>query len=133
MFSIKHTITIQGRYPCLNDYLSAERVMLGSKGKFTTRGNELKKKCQNTIMPQIVKCLDGNKVTPPVNLHYTFYEPNRNRDKDNIASFFMKVFQDSLTKLKVLENDGWRHIEGFTCDFDVDKENPRIEIEIEEV
>lgn len=128
-----HSIVIQGRFPCLNDYLQAERVMLGGKGHFTTRGNELKKQCQNTIMPQVVKCLDGRKVKAPVELHYKFYETNRRRDKDNIASFFMKVFQDSLTKLHVLDNDGWEHITGFTCEFDVDKENPRIEIEIEEV
>jgi len=133
VFSIKHTVIISGTYPNLNDYLQAERVILGGRGHFTTRGNELKKKCQNTIIPQIIKCLDGKKVKEPVELHYKFYEPNKKRDLDNIASFFMKVFQDSLVKTHMLSNDGWLQIRGFTCDFDVDKDNPRIEIEIMEV
>jgi len=130
---LKHKIVIQGRYSDLNDYLRMERISYRKNGKLFTKGNELKQKTQNVIMPQIVKCLNGKKVKAPVVLHYTFYEPNRNRDKDNVASFFMKVFQDSLTKLKVLENDGWRFICGFECDFDVDKYNPRVEIIIEEV
>ena len=35
-------------------------------------------------------------------------------------------------QMKVLRNDGWQNIAGFTDDFAVDKGRPRIEIEIEE-
>lgn len=38
------------------------------------------------------------------------------------------IIQDSLVKTEVLGNDGWIHILGFTDNFSVDKENPRIEV-----
>jgi len=33
----------------------------------------------------------------------------------------------------VLKNDGWNDIEGFSDEFFVDKQNPRVEVEISEV
>ena len=62
-------------------------------------------------------------------MNYSYYEPNRKRDKDNI-SIFRKFFQDALVKGGYLENDGWAYIEGWTDSFAVDADNPRIEIEI---
>jgi Holliday junction resolvase RusA-like endonuclease len=43
------------------------------------------------------------------------------------------VIQDALVKAKVLKNDGWKEITGFQDNFFVDKDNPRIEVEIQEV
>lgn len=34
---------------------------------------------------------------------------------------------------RVLKNDGWKEITGFSDEFFVDVNNPRIEVEIEEV
>ena len=67
----------------------------------------------------------------PSSLGYTWIEPNRRRDKDNIA-FAKKFIQDSLVHAGVLQNDGWKHIEHFTDDFAVDPKNPRVEVVIEE-
>ena len=64
-------------------------------------------------------------------IHYTWVEPNRRRDKDNIA-FAKKFVQDSLVRMGVLENDGWKQIEYFTDSFAVDPENPRVEVIIED-
>lgn len=50
---------------------------------------------------------------------------------DNISSFGRKVIQDALVKTHVLQNDGWNEIIGFRDDFYIDKENPRVEVEIE--
>lgn len=66
----------------------------------------------------------------PVIMRYTWYEPNRKRDKDNISSFGRKCIQDALVKAGVLKNDGWNEIESFSDKFFVDKKNPRIEVEI---
>ena len=66
-------------------------------------------------------------------LHYHFYEPNKRRDLDNISAFAHKVIQDALVKCKVLNNDGWKEITGYTDSFSCDKENPRIEVVLEEV
>ena len=41
--------------------------------------------------------------------------------------------QDALVKSGVLQGDGWKHIVGFSDEFYIDKENPRIEVEIREV
>lgn len=75
--------------------------------------------------------LRGVRFTRPVVIHYTWIEPNRRRDKDNIA-FAKKFIQDSLVHAGVLQNDGWKHIEHFTDDFAVDPKNPRVEVVIEE-
>jgi len=69
------------------------------------------------------------KVDSPVFLVYHFYEPNRRRDKDNISAFAHKVIQDALVHLKVIKNDGWNDIAGYIDLFDIDENNPRIEVE----
>ena len=130
---MEYKLVIQGRLACLNDYLSAERITIRTPKGITTKGNILKQKTQDDICEFIYKYLRGVHIDKSVSLHYTFYEPNRKRDKDNIASFGMKVIQDSLVKTKVLENDNWKCIKGFTCDFEVDSKNPRIEIIIKEI
>ena len=67
-------------------------------------------------------------IKPPVMIHYPFYEPDRRRDLDNIAAVAHKFIQDALVKCRVIENDGWQHIVGFSDEFHVDKHNPRIEV-----
>lgn len=64
---------------------------------------------------------------------YRWYEPNRKRDKDNIAAVGRKIIQDALVEAGVIRNDGWNDIRGFSDEFYVDKNEPRIEVEIEEV
>lgn len=64
-------------------------------------------------------------------MRYTWVERDRKRDKDNISSFGRKIIQDAMVKdLRVLRNDGWANIEGFSDRFLVDKSCPRVEIEI---
>lgn len=130
-----YTFIINGQLSNLNDYLKAERVMIrGRNGKITTKGNNLKHDTQDKIIiPQIRRDLKSLRIrNKAVRLNYTFYEPNKKRDLDNIAAFAMKVIQDSLVLCGVLENDGWKQIAGFTCDFNVDAKNPRIVVEIVE-
>ena len=66
-------------------------------------------------------------------IHLRFFEPKKNRDKDNILGYALKVIQDSLQEMKIIKNDGWNDIENFTHDFFVDKEYPRIEVYVENV
>ena len=72
-------------------------------------------------------------INNPVRIKYTFYEPNRKRDLDNISGVAHKFIQDALVKCKVLDNDGWNNIVGFEDHFFTDKHNPRIEVVLEEV
>ena len=118
-------ITIPVTFDTLNEVIDANRTSKGSWNK----GNSMKKRDQRVICSHLPKVRFKN----PVFLSYHFYEPNRYRDKDNIAGYFHKIFQDALVQAGVIENDGWKNITGFSDDFDVDKANPRIEIEIEEI
>lgn len=62
---------------------------------------------------------------------FRWFCPNRRKDQDNIA-VGQKFILDGLVKAGVIPDDSWKHIEGFTHHFEVDKHNPRVEIEIEE-
>ena len=68
-------------------------------------------------------------MTEAVYLRFNWIEPNKRRDKDNIASA-KKFIIDALVKSGILENDGWKNVIGFSDRFSVDKNNPRIEVEI---
>jgi Holliday junction resolvase RusA-like endonuclease len=129
-----HTFTIKGRLPDLNDYLQAERVSRRTpNGKFFTRGAEMKKKWQQYIITFIRKDLKRLKITKPVVIHYHYYEPNARRDYGNIHAVAQKFIEDALQITKVLVNDNQKCVKGFTADFYIDKTEPRIVVEIEEV
>lgn len=121
-----YMFTIRGRLPGLNDLIDADR-------RDKRAGNRLKSTTQGMIRMYIYHDLQRLKIEKPVKIHYTFYEPNRKRDLDNISGFAHKVIQDSLVAAGVLKNDGWSNIIGFSDEFRVDAENPRIEVVIEEV
>lgn len=119
-------LTIPGTLNNLNDYIAAERANR-HKGAKMKAGNG------NIVAAAIRQCMRGVKIDRPVYMHYTWYEPNRRRDLDNISSFGRKVIQDALVAAGVLRDDGWKHVVGFSDRFQVDKENPRIEVTIREV
>lgn len=117
---MKQTFTIHGRLPGMNEYTASQRT-----NKFG--GANMKKKAQNTAELYIryarLKAIDR-----PAYIQYTFYEPNKGRDKDNIAGFAHKVIQDALVATRILKDDGWDYITGFSDDFKIDKKEPRIEV-----
>lgn len=130
---ICHSFNIEGTLPNLNEYIRADRVMIrGRKGCFS-KGNKLKQDAQQYVSTFIKSGLNNLHIENQIKIKYHFYEPNKRRDKDNVAAFAMKVIQDALVKEGVIKNDGWRNIESFECLFDVDKNNPRIEVTLEEI
>lgn len=122
----KYNLTIPGRYPSMNQFIEANRT-------HKQKGNQMKQKAQNDISFYIMDQLKRLRIDKPVYIRYTFYEPNKKRDLDNISGFFHKVFQDALVACRIIMNDSWYYIVGFSDEFYVDNKNPRIEIEIEEV
>ena len=117
-------LVIKGSLPGLNDYIQAERT-----NKYVAA--QMKNRYQGVITTYIKKCLGKWKPKTPVWMHYTWYEKDRRRDKDNI-SFARKFIQDAQVKAGTIPNDGWNEVEGFDDLVLVDKENPRIEVEIVE-
>lgn len=117
-------IHIPGSLPGLNNLIDAERA-------HRQKGAALKRDAQALVEEELSDQIT-RPLREPVVMHYTWIERNRKRDKDNISSFGRKVIQDALVAVGALENDGWSNIEGFTDAFDVDPDNPRIEIDIKE-
>jgi len=117
-----HTLTIPGQLPGLNAYIAAERANRYKAAAMKRDAEQLIALCARSQ-------LRGINFTAPVTMVYAWYEPNRRRDKDNIA-FARKFIQDALVAAGVLQGDGWACIEGFSDTFEVDKGNPRIQVTI---
>lgn len=122
---MQYKLTIPCTLPGLNEYIKAERT---NKHKAAA----MKRDTEHIISFVIRDQLRGVRLEGPVVMRYTWAEPNRKRDKDNI-SFARKFIQDSLVSMRVLPDDGWKYIDGFTDTFIVDRENPRFEVVIEEI
>lgn len=118
------TLILPGSLPGLNEYIQAERA-------HRQKGAALKRDAQELIEWEISQQID-RPLREPVTMHYHWVERDRRRDKDNISSMGRKLIQDAMVAMEVLKNDGWSNIAGFSDTFDVDPDNPRIEIEIEE-
>ena len=130
---MQYKFTIKGTLPNLNDLIAAERQQIRRNGKFTTLGNTLKQDNQELVIWNLRSQLREIHINHPIMIKYDFFEPNRKRDLDNISAFAHKVIQDALVKSGIIDNDGWKNITGFTDQFFVDKENPRIEVTLEEI
>ena len=115
-------LIIPGRLDGLNEYTNANR-------NNPYAGANMKKKNENVILKAVQACPDRQTFTEPVYIRFCWVEPNRRRDKDNIASA-KKFCLDALVKANVLQGDGWKYIIGFSDRFAVDNKNPHIEIEI---
>lgn len=111
---------ILGRLPGMNEYTAVQRTNRYS-------GASLKKSAQH-MAEKHIRVARLKPIERPTYIQYTFYEPNKRRDKDNIAGFAHKVIQDALVACRVLKDDGWNYITGFSDDFKVDKKEPRIEV-----
>ena len=116
-------LVIEGRLPNLNDYTDACR----SK---RMAGARMKLEAERIITAHIQQQLKGVAFTEAVRLSFRWYEPDRRRDLDNIC-FAKKFILDALVSNGIIKTDSWRGVVGFTDEFFIDKENPRIEVEIE--
>ncbi|WP_312443278.1 hypothetical protein [Lacrimispora sp.] len=122
---MEYRLLIKGRLDGLNDYTAANRTN-------PHKGGKMKADNEQTVIYAIREQLRRLHIEKPVLLKFAWYEANKRRDHDNVSSFGRKVIQDALVKCKVLQDDGWRYVVGFTDDFYCDKENPRIEVLIVE-
>lgn len=118
---------IQGKLWGLNDYTRACRSKYGQH-----TASAYKRETEELIGWYIKKYLRGWRTDKRIYLRYHWIEPNTKRDIDNIC-FARKFIQDALVKQGVIKNDGWKNIAGHSDEFSVDKNNPRIEVEIIEV
>lgn len=106
---------------------------IGEQRRNRYAGALLKREQQEIVMLAIKHQLRGVHINEPVYIEYKWFEKDRRRDLDNISGFGHKVIQDALVACKVLQNDGWTYICGYSDNFYVDHDKPRIEISIREV
>jgi Holliday junction resolvase RusA-like endonuclease len=121
---MKTTIIYKGRLPSLNDVIDKNRA-----NKYA--GSKQKKEVQR-LLSHCIKSQCRSRFNRIV-ISFKWYEPNRKRDFDNVASA-TKFILDALVQCDVIPNDGWDNIEPrMVHELFHDKENPRVEIEIEGV
>ena len=97
---------IKGRLPGLNDYIRADRAD-------KHQGSKLKREVEDMIIWQLARM---PKITDPARYHFTWYEPDERRDKDNVA-FAKKFIFDALQKSGRLINDNNKYVVGFSDEF----------------
>ena len=130
-------VIINGRYwknektfPSLNDYIT-------ELGKNPKAGGRMKSKYEKIACDALRLVFKGQKLKPPIALHYRFYEPcgGKKRDHMNIFSFADKVFEDAIQKCGMLRDDGPEYVDGnrITHEFHYTQGTPRIEVEIEQL
>lgn len=113
---------IPGRLDGLNEYTKANRA-------HAYKGDEMKR-VNETIIIYAIRQARLQKVSSfPAALKITWYEPNAKRDVDNIC-FATKFIQDALVKEGIIPNDSQKYINKVEHEVSVDKNNPRIEVEI---
>lgn len=113
---------IHGRLDGLNEYTKANRAS-------AYVGNALKQRNEKAVKFAIREAKVSRVIKYPINLKITWYEPNSRRDVDNIF-FAVKFILDALVESEIIENDSQKYVKGITHDVDVDRNNPRVEVEI---
>lgn len=113
--------TIPGELPDMNQIIKA------SKSHYMAYSTMKKK---NTELVQWSS--KGLQKIDRADFTITWYCKNRRKDKDNITAGAKFIF-DGLVGNEILPNDGWKQIGDVKHIFKVDKENPRVEVELHEL
>lgn len=122
---MKHEITIDGRFPSYNEYTKVQR---GNR----YAGNKMKQQFQRDCAWNIKKKMRNVRFDGPISVHITCYEEKCNRDLDNVASFFFKVFLDAMVQCGTIQNDNIKHVTQLSASAALDKKHPRVVVTIEE-
>ncbi len=115
---------IEGRLPGLNEMIDAAKQ---GKGKY--QPYSMMKQTYTDMVAWLAKKLPKYE---QVNITITWYEPNEKRDPDNIMAG-AKFILDGLVKAGTIPNDTRRYIKSITHIPELDRDNPRVEVEIQEI
>lgn len=123
---LKHFKTgkLLNRLPGMNDIVAMAKQ---GKGRYQPY-SEIKNYYQAILRSYFNKLPGYDKVKITID----WYEPNQRRDVDNITAG-TKFIMDSLVQCSVIKDDSQRYVKAIHHNIYVDKENPRIEINIEEL
>lgn len=112
-------LVIKEEFTDLNTYINKERAnrFLGAKVK------------KDNTEKAFYYFVNLKSIKTPVKFIFHWYLPNYRKDPDNI-SFAKKFILDGMVKAGFIPNDNLKNISGFGDEFYIDKENPRVEIEV---
>lgn len=120
-----YRFTIIGKLPGLNDIIN--------EGRTSIRWAARQKKHWTETTAWQIRMQSVPHITNPIEIRLTWFESNKMRDPDGISGGGLKIICDALQMAGVLKNDGWANILAISHQFAVDKENPRIVVELQEV
>ena len=124
---MSYRFVIKGRLPGLNEFISSAR------GQPWWAAANKKKKAMKEVAGAIWQA-KFPKFIVPVSLSIKFIEKDGRRDRDNVTSGGTKVILDALKHLGVIQNDSRKWVVDIQTDTkDIDKADPRVEVEITEV
>lgn len=121
---VKMKFDIEGRLPGLNEMIAAAK-----KGKGKYQPYSIMKQTYTDMVAWLAKMLPKYQ---QVNIIITWYEPNEKRDPDNVMAG-QKFILDGLVKAGTIPNDSRRYIKSITHIPELDRQNPRVEVEIIEI
>jgi Holliday junction resolvase RusA-like endonuclease len=117
-------LVLPGTMPSLNEVIAAAKSHHGAY-------SSMKKKLTMSVAMQ-ARAAGMKPVTKPVKVICRWFEPSRRRDVDNVAHG-CKYILDGLCEGGVLVDDSQRHVPQIQHYFDIDKDNPRVEVELVEL
>lgn len=116
-------IEYPGRLPGLNEIIKAAKQ---GRGKYQPYA--IMKEQYTSDIGWLAKKLPAYN---RVDITITWYEPNRRRDPDNVVGG-TKFIMDGLVAGGAIRDDSQRYINSIAHRFELDRENPRVEINVEE-
>jgi Holliday junction resolvase RusA-like endonuclease len=114
--------TIPGELPGLNEIIEAAKSHFGAYAEM--------KEINTDAVCWIAKM--AQKLANPITATIVWYAKDKRRDPDNVMAGQKFIF-DGLVKSGIIPNDTWRYVKGITHRFEIDRKNPRIEVEIKEI
>lgn len=117
--------TINGRLIGLNEYTKVNRTN-------SFLANKIKRDQEEIVIWSAKACKLEKVRAYPIGLKIKWYEQNAKRDIDNIT-FAVKFILDGLVKNGYLENDSQKFVKSIEHIVDIDRERPRVEVEIKEI
>lgn len=121
----KKTFPIKGLNELINGRLYNPRTK--------TYHNQVKTDNDKVCRLAIQKYIRGLKIEKPIRCTFWIYAKDKMHDRGNLCSAAEKSFLDALQETKVIKNDGWNDVLDSTFHTELDRINPRIVVEIEEM
>ena len=118
-------IVIKDKLAGLNDYTRACRYS-------EYAGAKMKKENEEWIIANVIPQHVRSPKNFPIKVKIRWYERDERRDVDNIT-FAVKFILDAFVRLSILPDDSRKYVSKIEHEVLIDKNNPRIEVEFENI